>query len=126
MEFLDIKLKKDMSLLLLAILIPFYWRILKKTILLSGFKNSYKNIFETRKLESIHEQHFVDQKNEDRKSDKKLEPEKNRVDAQKPLLKMTFKNSISIHAKMIRCANIIHRKYVSYLAGFLEVWAATA
>ncbi len=53
---------------------------------------------------------YADRKNEGRKPDKKLEPEKNRVYAQKPLLKMPFKNSISIHAKMIRCANAIHRK----------------
>jgi hypothetical protein len=45
MEFLDINLTKDSSLLLHAIHSPFYWRILKKTILLSGFK----------KMESIHE-----------------------------------------------------------------------
>jgi hypothetical protein len=32
-----------------------YWRILKKTVLLSGFKNPYKTIRETRKLKSIHE-----------------------------------------------------------------------
>jgi hypothetical protein len=30
-----------------------YWRILKKTILFSGFENPYKKIRETRKLESI-------------------------------------------------------------------------
>jgi hypothetical protein len=51
---------------------PIYLRILKKTILLSGFKNSYKKICETRKLESVHEQHFVEQKNEGRKPDKNL------------------------------------------------------
>ncbi len=52
-EFLDINLTKDSSLLLHAIPSPFYWRILKKIILFSGFKNSYKKICETRKLESI-------------------------------------------------------------------------
>jgi hypothetical protein len=41
-EFLDISLKKDSSLLLRAIHSPFYWRIFKKTILFSGFKNPYK------------------------------------------------------------------------------------
>jgi hypothetical protein len=38
-EFLDINLTKDSSLLLHAIHSPFYWRILQKTTLLSGFKN---------------------------------------------------------------------------------------
>ncbi len=42
MEFLDIKLTKDSSRLLLAIHSLFYWRILKKTILYSGFKNPWK------------------------------------------------------------------------------------
>jgi hypothetical protein len=32
-----------------------YWRILKKTVLFSGFKKPYKELCETRKLESIHE-----------------------------------------------------------------------
>jgi hypothetical protein len=53
MEFLDINLTKDWSLLLQAIHSPFYWRILKKTILFFGFKNPYEKIGETRKLESI-------------------------------------------------------------------------
>ncbi len=52
---MDIKLTKDLSLLLLAIHNPFFWRMLKKTILFSGFKNRYKKIRETRNLESIHE-----------------------------------------------------------------------
>jgi hypothetical protein len=51
MEFLDIYLTKDLSLLLHAIHSPFYWLILKKTIHFSGFKK----ICETRKFESIHE-----------------------------------------------------------------------
>jgi hypothetical protein len=55
MEFLDINFTKDSSLLLHAIHSPFYWRILKKTILFSGLKNPYKKIRETRKLDSIHE-----------------------------------------------------------------------
>jgi hypothetical protein len=38
MEFWDNKFTKDLSLLLHAIHIPFYWRILKKTILLSTSK----------------------------------------------------------------------------------------
>jgi hypothetical protein len=54
-EFLDTIFKKIWSLLLHAIQSPFYWRILKKTILFSGFKNRYQTIHEKRKLESIHE-----------------------------------------------------------------------
>jgi hypothetical protein len=42
MKFLDINLAKDSSLLLHAIHSPFYWRILKKTILFSGYKNPCK------------------------------------------------------------------------------------
>ena len=38
MEFLDINSTKDSSLLLFAIHSPFYWRILKKTILFSNLK----------------------------------------------------------------------------------------
>jgi hypothetical protein len=52
-----------------AIHSPFYWWILKKTILFSGFTNPYKKIRKTRKLESIHEQYFVKRKNEGRKPD---------------------------------------------------------
>jgi hypothetical protein len=51
MEFLDISLTKDSSLLLHVIHSPFYLRILKNPILLSGFNNPYKKIRETRKLE---------------------------------------------------------------------------
>ncbi len=54
MESLDINLAEDLSILLHAIQSPFYWRTLQKIILNSGFKNPYKNIHETRKLESIH------------------------------------------------------------------------
>jgi hypothetical protein len=43
------------SLLRPAIHSFFYWRILKKTVLFSGFKNPYEEIRETRKLESIYE-----------------------------------------------------------------------
>ena len=46
-----------------------------------------KKLRETRKLESIHEEHFVERNNEDRKPDKKFESEKTRVYAQKPLTK---------------------------------------
>ncbi len=51
-----------------AINSPFLWWILKKSIFFSGFKDPYRN--ETRKLESIHKQHFVERKNEGRKPDK--------------------------------------------------------
>jgi hypothetical protein len=55
MEFLDMNLTKDLSLLLSAIYSLFDWRILQITILYSGFKTPYKKkILETRKLESIH------------------------------------------------------------------------
>jgi hypothetical protein len=59
MEFLDINLTNGLSLLPHATHSPFYWRNLEKTILLSGFKNLFKKIRETRKLESVHEQHSV-------------------------------------------------------------------
>jgi hypothetical protein len=44
MEFLDINLTKDLSLFLNPIHSPFYWRILNKTTLLSGFKIITKNL----------------------------------------------------------------------------------
>ncbi len=50
MEFLDINLTKDSSHLLRDIHSSFYWLILKKTTLYSGFNNPYKKICETRKL----------------------------------------------------------------------------
>jgi hypothetical protein len=55
MEFLDIILTKDSSLLLYDIHSPFYGWILKKTILLTGFKNPDKKSAKTGKLKSIHE-----------------------------------------------------------------------
>ncbi len=70
MEFLDINLTKELNLLLHAIHRPFYWRIFKKTVFFSGFKNHYKKICETRKLESIHEWHIVEWKNEGRNQTK--------------------------------------------------------
>ncbi len=69
MEFLDINLTKDSNLLLRVIHSPFYQRILKKTRPFP-FKNSYKNIRETRKLEFIHEQHYAERKKERRKLEK--------------------------------------------------------
>jgi hypothetical protein len=50
MEFLEINLTKDSSLLLHAIHSPFYWRILNNTIIFFSFINLYKNI-----CDSIHE-----------------------------------------------------------------------
>jgi hypothetical protein len=70
MELLDMNLTRESSLLLSAIHSPFYWRYLKKTIFYSGNFNTYNKIREIRKLESIHEQHFVERKNESRKPDK--------------------------------------------------------
>jgi hypothetical protein len=55
---------------------------------LSAFNNPYKKIPETRKFEPFHETHFVERKNEGRK------PDENSVYAQKPRLKMPFKDSI--------------------------------
>ncbi len=65
MDLLDINLTLDSSLFApsYSVFCLFYWQIVKKTTLLSGFKNPYKNINETRKLESIREQHFVKWKN---------------------------------------------------------------
>ncbi len=54
-EILWHQLTKDSSLLLHTIHSPFFRRILKKSILFSGFKNQYKKIHKRRKLESIHE-----------------------------------------------------------------------
>jgi hypothetical protein len=94
MEFLDFNVTKDSSFLLYASWSLFYWRVMKKTILFSGFKNSLKKICETSKLESIHEKHSVERKNEGRKPDK-TRVEKTLVYAQKSRLKMPFKNSMS-------------------------------
>jgi hypothetical protein len=60
MEFLDINLTKDLSLLPNAIHSSFYLLILKKTYFSLVLK-SFTKIRETRKLEStgIHEKHFV-------------------------------------------------------------------
>ncbi len=66
---LDIKLTKDSSLLCHAIRSPFFWWILKKTIFFSGLKVLIQKIRETRKFKSIHKWHFIEQKNEGRKSD---------------------------------------------------------
>jgi hypothetical protein len=59
--------------MLFSIHSPFYWRILKKTIPSSLVLIILtKKIREKRKLESLHEKHFVKQKNEGRKPDKNL------------------------------------------------------
>jgi hypothetical protein len=68
-EFLDINLTKDSSLLLHAIHSPF--------LLLADFTENHtllgfylnKKIPDTRKLESFYETHFVERKNEARKPD---------------------------------------------------------
>ncbi len=74
-KFLDTNLIKDLNLLLHMYYSqnhsPYYWWILTKTIFFPGFKNPLKKITETRKLESFHEQHFVERKDEGRKPDKK-------------------------------------------------------
>jgi hypothetical protein len=54
---------------------------LKKTRFISGFNDPYKKIRETKRLESTHEWHFVEQNNEGRKTKQKLESEKYRVHA---------------------------------------------
>ncbi len=64
MELLDISLTKDTSLFLHAIHSPFYWQILKINILFSGFQNPYKKSAKQKKLESIHEEHFVERQND--------------------------------------------------------------
>jgi hypothetical protein len=98
MEFLGISLTKDSSLLLNAIHSHFYWKILKKTMLFSGFKNLSKKIRETRKLESIHELHFVKQKDEGRKQDKNSSLRRCEFMLRNLNEKLPFKNSISVHA----------------------------
>jgi hypothetical protein len=55
MEFLDINVTKGSKLLLHAVKSLFLWRISKKTMVYSGFKNPCKKIRVTRKLESVHE-----------------------------------------------------------------------
>jgi hypothetical protein len=54
-EFSDINLTKDSSLLLRAIHGLLHWWILQKTILYCSFKTPYNKIRNTRKLESFHE-----------------------------------------------------------------------
>ncbi len=55
MEFLDINITKDLSLLIHAVHSPFYLRILKKSLLFSGFKISYNKNPGNKKTQSIDE-----------------------------------------------------------------------
>ncbi len=61
---------KDSSLLLRAIHSLSTGGYLKKTRLYSGYKSIFKNIPDTRKLESIYRQHFGERKNEGRNQTK--------------------------------------------------------
>ncbi len=70
-EFLNISLTKDSSLLLHAIHLSFYWLIYSSVVLNILTKNS-----------------------RNKKTKQKLESEKTRVYSQKPRLKIPFKNSI--------------------------------
>ncbi len=63
MEFFDMNLTNDSSLLLHAIHSLFYWRILHKTILYCSFKTPDKKFRKKRNLGSIH-QNFVELKNQ--------------------------------------------------------------
>jgi hypothetical protein len=85
MEFLDINLTKNSMLFTVP-----YWRILKKTIPFSGFKKVL-----TRKLEYIHELHFVERKEEGRKQDKNSSLRRLEFMSRKLRLKILLKNSIS-------------------------------
>ncbi len=92
MEILDINLTKNSSLLLHDIYSPLFWSILKKTILLSGFNNPYKNPQKKKTRKTFCRTEKWGQKTKIRQE---LKSEKTRVYAQKPRLKMPFKNSIS-------------------------------
>jgi hypothetical protein len=92
MEFLGISFTKDSSLLLHAIHSHFYWQVLKKTMLFSGFKNPFKKIRETRKLD------FVEGTNEGRKPDKNLRLIRREFMPRNLNEKLPLKNSISVHA----------------------------
>ncbi len=63
-------LTKDSCFLLHAIHNFLYRWILQKILLCYGFKTPCKSIREIKKFNSIHEWHFVEQKNEERKPDK--------------------------------------------------------
>ncbi len=70
MEFLDIVLTKESSLMLHAIHSLFYYRILQTTILSHDFKNSHKkSMKQENSTIFMNIGNFVDQKNEGRKPD---------------------------------------------------------
>jgi hypothetical protein len=93
MEFSDIKLTKDWSLLIRVIHSPFYLRMLKKTILYSGFNNPYKK---SAKQENSGLQYFFLIAFCTTEIENLTKTRVREVDyAQKPGLKMLFKNSIS-------------------------------
>ncbi len=94
MEFLDINLTKDSSLLLHAINSPFYWRILKKTILFSGLKNACKKSAKQENSSLFINSSFS---RTEKLGRQKLESEKTRIYAQKPRITIPFKNSISTY-----------------------------
>ncbi len=100
MEFSDISLTKDSSLLLHA----FHSRIKENQTILWFLKILKKK---TRKLEFIHEWRFVEGKNEGSKPDKTILRR-----LEKPRLKMPFKNSLS--GKQLRYQN--HRNRMSVFA----------
>ncbi len=76
------------------LLSPFYWQILQKTIFFYDFKNTSKISAkqETRVYSWIG---FCRMEKRGQKTRQKLTPEKTRVFAQKPWLKMLFKNWLS-------------------------------
>ncbi len=71
MEFLDINLKKESSLVLHAIHITSTVRIYRKPLSTQVLKIR-KKIRETRKLESIHKKHFIERKKQGMKVRKNL------------------------------------------------------
>ncbi len=71
---MDINLTKDSSILLHALHSPFYWRILMKAILYSGFNNPYKKLGKQENSTLFMNRQFVERKNEGR-NQTKLESE---------------------------------------------------
>ncbi len=67
MEFWDITVTKDSSLLLHAIPRPFYWQILKKTILYPGLKIHTKKSAKQENSSLFMNSILLDRKNEGRK-----------------------------------------------------------
>jgi hypothetical protein len=94
MEFLDINVTKKLESFALCY---------SQSLLLADFSTLLLNIRETRKLESIHEKHFVERKMRvENSSLRRLE------NVQKPRLKMPFKNSISVQTDIIRGWRILY------------------